>query len=177
MYDFSGSGDDSELAFRAGDMIAVVDVRPDGWWMGELNRIQGLFPASYTDLAPDMLQLAKHSGSSGNGAETGISGPRYTDDDEDLSAAPTFGPVSSTTIMPRYEQQAAPRKGSATVPGKSSPPPLFVACNFCRGRKIACDGKRPSWFVVWLISKLTLILGQLKLCEALTALQLCLNRT
>ncbi|KAJ7654125.1 hypothetical protein DFH06DRAFT_1203685 [Mycena polygramma] len=163
MYDFSGSGDDSELAFRAGDMIAVVDEHLDGWWIGELNGKQGLFPTSYTEFGPGTLQLHKHSGSSGNGAEMGISGPRYTEDDEDLSALPTFGSVSSTAIGPPSEQQAAPRKGSATVPGKSSRLPLIVACNFCRRRKIACDGRRPSWF--------------LDLCEALTALQLCLNRT
>ncbi|KAJ7654130.1 hypothetical protein DFH06DRAFT_521946 [Mycena polygramma] len=90
MYDFSGSGDDSELAFRAGDMIAVVDEILDGWWMGELNGKQGLFPTSYTDIQSDTLRLPADFGSSGNGVEMASNDPRCNDDDEDVSDAATI---------------------------------------------------------------------------------------
>ncbi|KAJ7585082.1 hypothetical protein C8J56DRAFT_1166265 [Mycena floridula] len=46
LHDFAGSSD--ELAFKAGDEIAVVNEVLDDWWMGELNGKRGLFPTSYT---------------------------------------------------------------------------------------------------------------------------------
>ncbi|KAF8882810.1 hypothetical protein BD779DRAFT_1663241 [Infundibulicybe gibba] len=49
LYDFSGSSD--ELSFRAGDHITVVNEVLDGWWMGELDGRQGLFPTPYTEPA------------------------------------------------------------------------------------------------------------------------------
>ncbi|KAJ7250822.1 hypothetical protein B0H12DRAFT_1119966 [Mycena haematopus] len=64
----------------------------------------------------------------------------------------TPGPMSAPSlppIRPASEQQAAQRKRSATVPGKSSrlpstSGPKVVACNFCRARKTKCDGAHPS---------------------------------
>lgn len=49
LYDFSGSPDADELAFKAGDHIVVLSEVLDGWWMGELNGRKGLFPTSYTE--------------------------------------------------------------------------------------------------------------------------------
>ncbi|KAJ7107282.1 GTP binding protein [Mycena crocata] len=64
----------------------------------------------------------------------------------------TPGPMSAPSLpplRPASEQQAAQRKRSATVPGKSSrlpstSGPKVVACNFCRARKTKCDGAYPS---------------------------------
>ncbi|KAK7048404.1 GTP binding protein [Favolaschia claudopus] len=64
----------------------------------------------------------------------------------------TPGPMSAPSlppIRPASEQQAAQRKRSATVPGKSSrlpstSGPKVVACNFCRARKTKCDGAHPA---------------------------------
>ncbi|KAE9409089.1 BAR-domain-containing protein [Gymnopus androsaceus JB14] len=50
MYDFDGAAD--ELSFRVGDEITVVSEVLDGWWMGELNGRQGLFPTPYTEVVP-----------------------------------------------------------------------------------------------------------------------------
>ncbi|KAJ7095831.1 GTP binding protein [Mycena belliarum] len=64
----------------------------------------------------------------------------------------TPGPMSAPSLpplRPASEQQAAQRKRSATVPGKSSrlpstSGPKVVACNFCRARKTKCDGAHPA---------------------------------
>lgn len=47
LYDFTGSSD--ELAFKAGDEITVLNEVLDGWWMGELRNMKGLFPTTYTE--------------------------------------------------------------------------------------------------------------------------------
>ncbi|KAJ7171660.1 hypothetical protein C8R43DRAFT_1094216 [Mycena crocata] len=60
LYDFSGSSD--ELAFKTGDQIVVVNEVLDGWWMGELNGKQGLFPTPYTEVIPDKPPLPKRAG-------------------------------------------------------------------------------------------------------------------
>ncbi|PFH54063.1 hypothetical protein AMATHDRAFT_53868 [Amanita thiersii Skay4041] len=62
--------------------------------------------------------------------------------------APMSAP-SLPPIRPASELQAAHRRRSATVPGKSSRQssgsgPKVVACNFCRARKTKCDGAHPS---------------------------------
>ncbi|KAF8627468.1 hypothetical protein AX17_006280 [Amanita inopinata Kibby_2008] len=62
--------------------------------------------------------------------------------------APMSAP-SLPPIRPASEQQAAQRRRSATVPGKSSRQqsgsgPKVVACNFCRARKTKCDGAHPA---------------------------------
>ncbi|KAJ7212072.1 GTP binding protein [Mycena pura] len=64
----------------------------------------------------------------------------------------TPGPMSAPSLphlRPASEQQAAQRKRSATVPGKSSrlpstSGPKVLACNFCRARKTKCDGAQPQ---------------------------------
>ncbi|KAJ7644164.1 GTP binding protein [Roridomyces roridus] len=66
----------------------------------------------------------------------------------------TPGPMSAPSLpplRPASEQQAAQRKRSSTVPGKSkgsrlpsTSGPKVVACNFCRARKTKCDGAHPS---------------------------------
>ncbi|KAF8147304.1 hypothetical protein K438DRAFT_1922099 [Mycena galopus ATCC 62051] len=70
----------------------------------------------------------------------------------ETSPSTPSGPMSAPSlppIRPASEQQAAQRKRSATVPGKSSrlpstSGPKVVACNFCRARKTKCDGAHPS---------------------------------
>ncbi|KAJ5637197.1 hypothetical protein N7490_007076 [Penicillium lividum] len=48
MYDFGGQGPD-DLAFREGDRIKLVRKTDstDDWWEGDLNGVQGFFPANY----------------------------------------------------------------------------------------------------------------------------------
>ena len=44
--------DDGELAFKAGDLIDVVDTSDSGWWTGKLpDGRQGLFPENYAKAA------------------------------------------------------------------------------------------------------------------------------
>ncbi|KAJ7212419.1 hypothetical protein B0H12DRAFT_1242428 [Mycena haematopus] len=78
LYDFSGSSD--ELAFKAGDTIVVVNEVLDGWWMGELNGKQGLFPTPYTEVVADRPPLPSRAGRSDYSDD---SRDMYNDDDED----------------------------------------------------------------------------------------------
>mmetsp|Transcript_11027 Transcript_11027/g.33761 ORF Transcript_11027/g.33761 Transcript_11027/m.33761 type:complete len:529 (-) Transcript_11027:49-1635(-) len=43
-YDYD-SGDPSELSFKAGDIITVLEKDESGWWHGELNGASGVFPS------------------------------------------------------------------------------------------------------------------------------------
>ncbi|KAJ7250607.1 hypothetical protein C8J57DRAFT_1521018 [Mycena rebaudengoi] len=88
LYDFSGSAD--ELTFRTGDQIVVVNEVLDGWWMGELNGRQGLFPTPYTEVLPSKPPLPKRAGRPDDRDETkGTSDSedymRASDDDEDAN--------------------------------------------------------------------------------------------
>ncbi|KAJ7512973.1 hypothetical protein B0H11DRAFT_1948248 [Mycena galericulata] len=92
LYDFSGSSD--ELAFKAGDQIVVVNEVLDGWWMGELNGKQGLFPTPYTEVLPDRPPLPSRpgTGASDNGNQLGLhlgggdsDDSREEEDDDDVS--------------------------------------------------------------------------------------------
>ncbi|XP_065216530.1 uncharacterized protein Nost isoform X2 [Planococcus citri] len=38
-----------ELNLQPGDVINIHDKQPDGWWLGELNGIVGIFPATYVE--------------------------------------------------------------------------------------------------------------------------------
>jgi hypothetical protein len=38
---------EGELSFQEGDVIGILEEHEDGWTRGELNNIEGLFPASY----------------------------------------------------------------------------------------------------------------------------------
>ncbi|KAF5365979.1 hypothetical protein D9758_006670 [Tetrapyrgos nigripes] len=55
MYDYTATIDE-EFSFQAGDIIAVTDIPPDGWWSGELldeaRRIPGrnVFPSNFVRL-------------------------------------------------------------------------------------------------------------------------------
>uniref|UniRef100_A0A8C6WXW0 Osteoclast-stimulating factor 1 n=1 Tax=Neogobius melanostomus TaxID=47308 RepID=A0A8C6WXW0_9GOBI len=48
LYDFAAEEDD-ELAFKAGDIIEVLDRSDPSWWTGKLRGKSGLFPANYTE--------------------------------------------------------------------------------------------------------------------------------
>lgn len=45
-YEYKGERGD-ELFLKLGDIIKVIERRPDGWWKGELNGKIGLFPSTY----------------------------------------------------------------------------------------------------------------------------------
>ena len=49
MYDFKPE-DPSELGFRKGDVIIVLDYVDENWWNGRLNDREGLFPAAYVKM-------------------------------------------------------------------------------------------------------------------------------
>ncbi|KAL1116758.1 hypothetical protein AAG570_005230, partial [Ranatra chinensis] len=38
-----------ELSLNPGDIISIHDKQPDGWWLGELNGVVGIFPATYVE--------------------------------------------------------------------------------------------------------------------------------
>ncbi|KAJ7684416.1 hypothetical protein DFH06DRAFT_1462756 [Mycena polygramma] len=89
LYDFSGSSD--ELAFKAGDTIVVVNEVLDGWWMGELNGKQGLFPTPYTEVVPDRPPLPTRAGRPG-GNELGLDmGSDSGGDDSDSDVNEHYG--------------------------------------------------------------------------------------
>ncbi|KAH3732889.1 cervical SH3P7 [Pelomyxa schiedti] len=50
LYDYS-SEEPSDLQFKEGDLIMVVDRNdPSGWWQGELNGVRGTFPSNFVEL-------------------------------------------------------------------------------------------------------------------------------
>jgi hypothetical protein len=44
--DFLKAGAFDELPFRKGDRIEVTKHSDDGWWIGKLNDMEGLFPVN-----------------------------------------------------------------------------------------------------------------------------------
>jgi len=96
MYDFSGSSD--ELSFKAGEEIVLLNEVVDGWWMGELDGKNGLFPITYTE--PVVIPPSVKSTSTSTSVipqrlanwKRGFSGP--SSDDDDLSKA---------TLMRRHD--------------------------------------------------------------------------
>lgn len=49
LHDFVPSDDQATcLAFKAGDIIHVLNRDPSGWWDGEINGARGWFPSNYT---------------------------------------------------------------------------------------------------------------------------------
>jgi len=48
LYDYAPQQHD-ELQFYAGDTITVLREGEDGWWFGELNGVQGVFPGNYVE--------------------------------------------------------------------------------------------------------------------------------
>jgi len=48
LYDYTAS-ESGELSFKEGEIIHVLEKDESGWWLGELNGTQGLFPINYTE--------------------------------------------------------------------------------------------------------------------------------
>ncbi|XP_071513677.1 uncharacterized protein Nost isoform X3 [Panulirus ornatus] len=48
LYDYEANMYD-ELTIRTGDIINIHEKQPDGWWVGELDNIIGIFPATYVE--------------------------------------------------------------------------------------------------------------------------------
>jgi amphiphysin len=47
LYDYTAQAE-GDLDFKAGDIINVLDDSdPSGWWRGELNGREGVFPSNY----------------------------------------------------------------------------------------------------------------------------------
>lgn len=38
-----------EIHLVSGDVINIHDKQADGWWLGELNGVVGIFPATYVE--------------------------------------------------------------------------------------------------------------------------------
>lgn len=51
LYDYTAQAA-GDLTFRQGDVIRIIQRTPDqnGWWTGELNGVQGVFPGNYVQL-------------------------------------------------------------------------------------------------------------------------------
>ncbi|KAJ6581915.1 hypothetical protein B0H19DRAFT_1116962 [Mycena capillaripes] len=145
LYDFSGSSD--ELAFKAGDQIVVVNEVLDGWWMGELNGRQGLFPTPYTEVLPDKPPLPKRAGrpdGNGLGLEMDSDDSRDMENDDDdsdvnehygrpLTAASPFygGPSDAASIVSSVADDDDERDlmshNRPTPPRRSTTSELFSA--------------------------------------------------
>ncbi|KAK8740521.1 hypothetical protein OTU49_002952 [Cherax quadricarinatus] len=48
LYDYEANMYD-ELTIRTGDIINIHEKQPDGWWVGELESVVGIFPATYVE--------------------------------------------------------------------------------------------------------------------------------
>ena len=48
LYTYAGQHDD-ELAFNAGDIIALISKDEEAWWRGELDGRVGVFPSNYVE--------------------------------------------------------------------------------------------------------------------------------
>ena len=50
LYEFEGQ-QEGDLSLRPGDRIIVFDQSdPSGWWQGECNGVQGVFPSNFVEL-------------------------------------------------------------------------------------------------------------------------------
>ncbi|KAL7838831.1 hypothetical protein AOLI_G00272350 [Acnodon oligacanthus] len=47
---------DRELAFKAGDVIKVLDASNRDWWWGQIDDEEGWFPASFVRVDPSSTQ-------------------------------------------------------------------------------------------------------------------------
>jgi len=54
IYDYDANMFD-ELTIRSGEIINVHDKQDDGWWLGELRGVVGIFPGSYIELIEDTV--------------------------------------------------------------------------------------------------------------------------
>lgn len=48
LYDYEANMYD-ELTIKTGDIIGITEKQPDGWWVGELDGVVGIFPATYVE--------------------------------------------------------------------------------------------------------------------------------
>ncbi|KAJ7913976.1 hypothetical protein B0H13DRAFT_2659425 [Mycena leptocephala] len=100
LYDFSGSSD--ELAFKTGDQIVVLSEVLDGWWMGELNGRQGLFPTPYTEVLPDKPPLPSRTGRNHLGLEDSDDSRDMYNDDDDSDVDEHYGRPPMAAASPFY---------------------------------------------------------------------------
>lgn len=50
---------DRELAFKAGDVIKVLDASNKDWWWGQIDQDEGWFPASFVRVSePQSIRVA-----------------------------------------------------------------------------------------------------------------------
>lgn len=50
LYAYAGQNDD-ELAFEAGDVIAMINKEEPDWWKGRIGEREGVFPSNYVEPA------------------------------------------------------------------------------------------------------------------------------
>ncbi|KAF5388481.1 hypothetical protein D9757_004716 [Collybiopsis confluens] len=84
LYDFDGAAD--ELSFKVGDEITVTSEVLDGWWLGELNGKQGLFPTPYTEVVPAKPPLPARPDRGNGSSHPGGSAHSISDDDDNYRA-------------------------------------------------------------------------------------------
>jgi len=48
-----------ELNLAPNDVINVFEVTDDGWWVGEVNGVQGLFPSNFTDAEENQSKVTE----------------------------------------------------------------------------------------------------------------------
>ena len=47
---------EDDLSFQKGDLIRVLEENDDGWWLGELDGVVGVFPSNYVEVAEAMVE-------------------------------------------------------------------------------------------------------------------------
>lgn len=65
-----------DLSFKEGDIICVLNKRPSGWWLGELNGKVGLLPSNYVKEVLVETRKEKPSSGNGNNKSSHTSAPR-----------------------------------------------------------------------------------------------------
>ena len=114
LYDYSANGKD-ELSFKEDDVIHIVSRSPngvdDGWWMGELNGLTGLFPSI----------VVEECQANGDDWSPDVSMTECSETEDDM---PCFGaPPSLPPLPPAPPGVTAP----APPPPQQSAPPVAVA--------------------------------------------------
>ena len=111
LYDYSANGKD-ELSFKEDDVIHIVSRSPngvdDGWWMGELNGLTGLFPSI----------VVEECQANGDDWSPDVSMTECSETEDDM---PCFGaPPSLPPLPPAPPGVTAP---APPPPQQSAPPP------------------------------------------------------
>lgn len=55
LYDYDATND-TELSFRAGDILTITEQDESGWWFAELNGAAGFVPNNYVEVLPEEQQ-------------------------------------------------------------------------------------------------------------------------